>query len=59
MVEAWEAVVSIYFPRAVDRSFVETFGLFGGVLDLETGFYVFDGGGYEAYCCAGLGGWWR
>lgn len=38
---------AVYFPGAVDRSRVETFGLVDGVLDLEAGFDVLDRCGDE------------
>ncbi len=47
VVEAAEAVRAVDLARAVDGAVVESCGLVDGVLDLQAGFDVFDGGGDE------------
>ncbi len=45
MVQPRDTMGTVYFPGAVDRARVETFGLVNGVLGLEAGFDVLDRGG--------------
>lgn len=55
MVYAAKAVAAVDLGQAVDGARVEARALVGGVLDLQTRFYVLDGRGDEGYGPAGEG----